>query len=135
MNRILRILVVLPAILFFVIGVRWVVDPAGVAAQLGFSLSTGIGLSSQIGDMSGYFLTMSICMLMAVITGHRIWYYPPIMMLVLTALARVLAWAAHDAALAVRMIAVEVVVSVILITASRLLPKAREDVRSIESDQ
>ena len=124
MNAILRILVALPAILFFMMGVRWMINPAGVAEMLGFSLSTGIGLSSQIGDMSGYFLTMSICMLMAVITGHRIWYYPPTMMLLLTALARVLAWAVHDAALAVQMIAVELVVSVILMVACRLLPKA-----------
>ncbi len=118
----LKILAGLPALLFFAMGVRWMVDPAGIAPQFGFELSTGIGLSSQIGDMSGYFLAMSICMFLGIYTNHRTWFYPPIMLLSFTALGRVLAWAVHDAALAVPMIAVEVVVSAILLTAARVLP-------------
>jgi len=117
----LKILVALPALLFFVMGVRWLVDPGGIAPQFGFELSTGLGLSSQIGDMSGYFLAMSICMFLGIFTLHRTWFYPPIMLLSFTAMGRVIAFAVHDAALAVPMIAVEVVVSIILIAASRLL--------------
>ena len=120
MNRILQILVLLPAILFVVMGVRWLVDPAGVAPDFGLVLGEGLGLSSQVGDMSGYFLTLGICMLAALVSGRRVWYYPPMLLLLLTAVGRVIAWLLHDAAL-VPQIAAEIVVAVILLVAARRL--------------
>ena len=120
MNRILQILVLLPAILFVVMGVRWLVDPAGVAPDFGLVLGEGLGLSSQVGDMSGYFLTLGICMLAALVSGRRVWYYPPMLLLLLTAVGRVIAWLLHDAALAPQ-IAAEIVVAVILLVAARRL--------------
>ncbi|MEP4148431.1 MAG: hypothetical protein ABJL54_14535 [Halioglobus sp.] len=122
MNRILKILILLPAILFLIIGLRWLVDPAGVAPSFGLTLGEGLGLSSQVGDMAGFFLTTSICMLIALVGGHRIWFYPPVMLLSITAAGRVVAWLVHDASLATEQIAVEVVVSVLLLVASRRLP-------------
>ena len=120
MNRILQILVLLPAILFVVMGVRWLVDPAGVAPEFGLALGEGLGLSSQVGDMSGYFLTLGICMLAALVSGRRVWYYPPMLLLLLTAVGRVIAWLLHDAVLAPQ-IAAEIVVAVILLVAARRL--------------
>ena len=120
MNRILQILVLLPAILFVVMGVRWLVDPAGIAPEFGLVLGEGLGLSSQVGDMSGYFLTLGICMLAALVSGRRVWYYPPMLLLLLTAVGRVIAWLLHDAAL-VPQIAAEIVVAVILLVAARRL--------------
>ena len=76
MNRILGLLVLLPAILFVVTGVRWLVAPAGIAPEFGLVLGEGLGLSSQVGDMSGFFLTLGICMLAALVSGRRTWYYP-----------------------------------------------------------
>ena len=122
MNRILQILVLLPAILFVVMGVRWLVDPAGVAPDFGLVLGEGLGLSSQVGDMSGYFLTLGICMLAALVSGRRVWYYPPILLLLLTAVGRLIAWLLHDAALAPQ-IAAEIVVAVILLVAARRLAR------------
>jgi len=55
MNRLLKVLVVLPAILFLVTGLRWLVAPAGVAPQFGLTLEQGVGLSSQVGDLSAFF--------------------------------------------------------------------------------
>ena len=122
MNRIMQILVLLPAILFVVMGVRWLVDPAGVAPEFGLVLGEGLGLSSQVGDMSGYFLTLGICMLAALVSGRRTWYYPPALLLFLTAIGRLIAWLIHDAALAPQ-IGVEIVVTVILLVASRRLAR------------
>lgn len=122
MNRILKILVLLPAIGFVVTGLRWLVAPAGVAPTLGLTLEQGVGLSSQVGDMSAFFLTLGACMLIALIAGQRSWYYPPIMLLALTAVGRVLAWLVHDATLAMSLIGPEVVVTIILLIASRRLP-------------
>ena len=122
MNKILQVLVLLPAILFMVIGLRWLVAPAGVAPMFGLTLADGVGLSSQVGDMSAFFLTVGICMLAALVSGNRSWYYPPVLLLLLTAIGRLLAWLVHDAALAMDMIGIEILVSVILLVASRRLP-------------
>jgi hypothetical protein len=122
MNKVLSLLVVLPAILFIVIGVRWLVDPAGVAPELGLTLDEGLGLSSQVGDFSSFFLTMGICMLLALVTGRRTWYYPAVLLLSLAAVGRLVAWLVHDAALAPQ-IGVEVLVALLLLVASRRLPR------------
>ena len=122
-NKILKVLVLLPAILFVVSGIRWLVAPAGIAPQFGLTLETGVGLSSQVGDMAGFFLTLGICMLTALVSGRRSWYYPPVLLLLITAIGRILAWLLHDAALATDLIAPELVVAAILLVASRRLPE------------
>ena len=123
MNKVLKILVLLPAILFLVTGLRWLVAPAGVAPMFGLTLDEGVGLSSQVGDMSAFFLTLASSMLIALISGRRSWYYPAIMLLSITAVGRVLAWLVHDATFALDLIAPEVIVSIILLVASRRLPE------------
>ena len=123
MNKVLKLLVLLPAILFVVTGVRWLVAPAGIAPHFGLTLAEGIGLSSQIGDMAGYFLTLGSCMLIALISERRSWYYPPMMLLAIATLGRIIAWLLHDATLTVGPIMVEVAVSLILLLASRRLPQ------------
>ena len=122
-KKILGVLVLLPAILFIVTGLRWLVAPAGVAPEFGLVLGEGLGLSSQVGDMAGFFLTLGICMLVALVSGRRAWYYPPALLLFLTAVGRVIAWLVHDAALATPQIGVEIIVAVILLLASRLIAR------------
>ena len=122
-NTVVKLLVLLAAILFLVMGVRWLVAPAGVAPDFGLTLSDGIGLSSQIGNMAGFFLLLGSCMLIALISRHRSWYYPPMMLLAITALGRTVAWLLHDATLAVSQIMTEVVMAIFLLLASRRLPK------------
>ena len=101
---------------------RYVVDPAGAAAQFGMPLLEGVGRSSQLGDMTAYFLSLGIFILMALVTAKRSWYYPPIIMLALTAVFRILAWLLHDAALALDMIIPEVVIASLLLFAASRLP-------------
>ena len=122
MNIALRAIVLLCGVLFIVTGLRWLLAPAGVAPEFGLVLSSGVGLSSQIGDMSAFFLTLGVCILMGLTTQRPLWYYPPIILLSLTAVGRVLAWLLHDAALATDLIAPEVIVALILLIASRRLP-------------
>jgi hypothetical protein len=121
MKTVLRVLVTLPAVLFVVMGLRWITDPEGAAAGLGMTLLEGVGRSSQIGDVGTFFLSMGIMMLLALITARRSWFYAPALMLSLVALLRVLAWLLHDAALALDMIVVEVVIASILLFASTRL--------------
>ena len=122
MNKLLSVLVLLPAILFVVTGLRWLVDPAGVAPEFGLVLGEGLGLSSQVGDMSSFFLTLGICMLVALVSGRRAWYYPPILLLLLAAVGRIIAWLLYDAALAPQ-IGLEILVAAILLVAARRLAR------------
>lgn len=107
MKQIVRGIVGLLGILFIVTGLRWLVDPAGAAATLGMPLLSGVGLSSQIGDMTAFFLTLGLTIVVAARTCRRPWFYPPMLLLGLAAVARALAWAVHGAALAIPFIAVE----------------------------
>ncbi|MGI9295501.1 MAG: hypothetical protein ACR2PS_16095 [Pseudomonadales bacterium] len=124
MKTVLKVVVVLPAVLFIIMGVRWLVDPGGIAPEFGFVLGDGIGRSSQVGDFAAFFLTLGVCVLLGVVNRRRVWYYPPIMLLLLAATGRVLAWTSHDAAFAGGMIVFEVGVAALLLAASRWLPEA-----------
>jgi hypothetical protein len=124
-NKILRVVTSLPGILFIAMGVGWVIDPASAAASVGMPLVEGVGRSTQIGDLGAFFLTMGLLILAGVTTLKRIWFYPPMMLLGLAATFRIIAWLVHDAALAVSMIAVEIIVTTLLyVSTIRLCEKS-----------
>jgi hypothetical protein len=56
MNKALKIVTALPALLFIIVGFRWLLAPAGVAAEFGMPLLDGLGGSTQIGDIGAFFL-------------------------------------------------------------------------------
>lgn len=114
MNTVLRIVVGISAVLFASIGVGWWLAPTAVGEQFGMMLLEGRGLSTQIGDLASFFLTLGSCILIGLRTGERIWFYPAIMLLSLAAVSRTIAWVFHDAALAYDMIAVELILSAVL---------------------
>ena len=113
-NKILRVVAVLPGILFVVIGASWIIDPASAAASVGMPLLEGVGRSTQIGDLGAFFLTMGLLILIGVTTLKRVWFYPPMMLLGLAATLRIIAWLVHGAALALSMIAFEIIVTALL---------------------
>jgi hypothetical protein len=122
-RRLFALIVTLPGLLFIVLGLRWMVDPAGVAPSLGLSVETGFGLSSQIADLSAFFLVTGLSILIAVVTRTRSWFYPPVMLLLIAAAGRLVAWLVHGASFALQAIAFEVAVAVLLLIASRYLPE------------
>ena len=122
-KRLFALIVMLPGLLFVTMGLRWLVDPAGIAPSLGLTLETGFGLSSQVGDLSAFFLVAGLSILIALITRTRSWYYPPVMLLLIAATGRLIAWLVHGAAFVPETIAFEVVVAALLLIASRYLPE------------
>lgn len=123
MNTLLRVFVALPALLFLAIGVRWLIDPTGAAAELGMPLLEGLGRSTQIGDLTAFFIGASAMIGLGLITANRTWFYAPALLLILTAVFRTVAWLAHDAPFATPQIAVEVIVACLLIFAAGKLCK------------
>jgi hypothetical protein len=125
MNKVLKVIVAVPAILFLVIGLRWLVAPAGVAAEFGMPLLDGLGRSTQIGDLAAFFIGAGAMILLGLLTGQKTWLLAPALLLVLTAVFRVLAWALHDASFAATQIAVEVVVAGLLMYAAAKTVESR----------
>lgn len=111
----------LPAVLFMVMGLGWLLAPGLVSEQMRMPLLEGDGRSTQIGDLAAFFLTMGGTILIALRTNRSVWLYPPIMLLLLSATGRVIAWLAHGAGLTLDMILVEVVVAGTLFMLARKL--------------
>ncbi len=125
MNKILKVIVAVPAILFLIVGLRWLVAPAGVAGELGMPLLEGLGRSTQIGDLAAFFIGGGIMMLLGVLTQNKTWLLAPALLLALAAVFRLLAWALHDASFAATQIAVEVVLAGLLFYAASRTAESR----------
>lgn len=129
MRTVLRLIVILPALLFLMIGLRWLVDPGTIAAETGVVLGEGVGRSSQIADFAAFFLTLGLCILLGVVSQQPLWFYPPVLLLLLAAASRLLAWVLHDGAFTGGLILFEIVVAGLLLAAARAMPAKTEEGR------
>ena len=125
MLRAIKVILVLLAVLFISIAMRWLVSPTGVAPEFGFELAHGLGRSTQIGDLFAFFLPASLCMLIGVVQTERLWLCPPLLLFSLAIVGRLVAWLIHDAAFAATQLAVEFVSVVVLLVALRLFPSRK----------
>ncbi|MEO0650438.1 MAG: hypothetical protein AAFZ65_07155 [Planctomycetota bacterium] len=119
MQKLLPLLIGIPATAFAFLGLSWFVSPTFAAEALDMALLDGRGLGTQVADLGSFFLTLGICMLLGVFTRNPIWCYSAMMLMAIASVGRVLAWLAHGAALTLDMIAVEVVLVSLLYVASR----------------
>ena len=60
MKKTLRVLSILVGAMFLVQALRWLWDPGAAAEALGMELLTGVGASTQIGDIGAFFLSIAI---------------------------------------------------------------------------
>jgi len=124
MKNVLRVIAGLVGILFFLNGLQWIISPANVAASLGMPLLEGVGLSTQIGDLGSFFITVGAMTLIGAITTTRHWFYAPSMLLLVAALYRTLSTILYDAPFVMSAIIVEISVGLFLIFAgSRIATK------------
>ena len=117
MKNALRIVAGLVGILFFLNGLQWIISPANVAESLGMPLLEGVGLSTQIGDLGSFFITVGAMTLIGAITTTRHWFYAPSMLLLVAALYRTLSTLLYGAPFVMFAIVVEVSVGLFLIFA------------------
>ena len=117
MKNVLRIVAGLIGILFFLNGLQWIISPANVAASLGMPLLEGVGLSTQIGDLGSFFITVGAMTLIGAITTTRHWFYAPSMLLLVAAMYRTLSTILYGAPFVMSAIIVEISVGLFLIFA------------------
>ena len=121
MKGLFRIVAGLFGVFFVLMGLRWAFDPSSAANSLGMILLDGEALSTQIGDLGSFFITVGVMTLIGVITQTRYWFYAPSMLLLVAALYRSLATLMYGAPFALSSIIIEVVVGLFLIvTGSRI---------------
>ena len=122
MNKFLVVLNAINGILFVAIGLLWVISPYKAGANFGIlEISEGLGRSSLSGDVGSYFFCIGLMMILAAYTLRSIWFYAPAMLLGVTALFRVISWAAHDATFATQFIIIEILlITLLLVTSKRM---------------
>ena len=122
MNKFLVVLIAINGVLFIAIGLLWVISPYEAGANFGIlEISEGLGRSSLIGDVGSYFFCIGLMMILAAYTLRSIWFYAPAMLLGVTALFRVISWAAHDATFATQFIIIEILlITLLLVTSKRM---------------
>ncbi len=118
-NRVIKLLAGAVGLLMLAMGLQWLIMPGAAAEGLGMTLDVGLGLSTQIGDLSAFFLTAGICTLIGLATRVSSWFYAAALLLGLTAFGRTVAWLVHDASLAIPQVPAEIVMVLILLTAAR----------------
>lgn len=114
-----RIVAGVPAGMFIVVGLAWLLAPAFASTQMRMPLLDGDGLSTQIGDLASFFLVLGSSITISLLTRRSVWLYPAIMLLAFAAAGRVIAWLAHGAGLPLDMIVVELVVAGLLMALTR----------------
>ena len=124
MKNVLRVIAGLAGTLFFLNGLQWIINPATVADSLGMPLLEGVGLSTQIGDLGSFFITVGAMTLIGAITTTRHWFYAPSMLLLVAALYRTLSTILYGAPFVMSAIVVEISIGLFLIFAgSRISTK------------
>ena len=104
----------------------WLIVPARAAKVLEMPLLTGSGLSSQM-DIGALFMGAAIFAIMALITRERPWFIAAAVLILGAAGYRTNAFLFHGASFLAHMVAIEIVIGTVLITASRVLGRGRED--------
>jgi len=110
-----RILAGLVGLLLASTAVTWIVDPTTAALSLGMPLLDGVGRSTQIGDLSSFFVGGTILCFIGAIREQGHWLQAVALLLTLTAIFRTLAWAVHGAAFTTVFIFAEIVMAAILL--------------------
>ena len=122
-QNILRVIAALPGVPMLLIAMGLIVQPEQAVGNLSMPLLEGAALSTQLGDMTSFFLCTGIFIFMGAIKSAPRWLYAGAALLIVTAFARTLAWLIHGADLSVEPIAVEVVSTIWLVTCGQIMSR------------
>ena len=117
----LRIVAGLLGLFFLIQGVNWLVDPATAASGVGMPMLDGLARSTQLGDLSGFFLSLGGFAIYGAYRVNPTWLRAAACLVGVVAVTRTIAWAFHDAPFAGLFIAIELIsAATFFASASRL---------------
>ena len=121
MTTTLRILSALLGVIFALVFLLWLFDPARATGAFNMPLLEGMARNTQVGDFTAFFFALAAFIGLGVVRQQRSWLLAASLVLGSAAVFRILSVVMHDATLVASSVAVEVVGAVILLAyASRL---------------
>ena len=118
---VLRALVGVLGLIFLMNAANWVVDASAAAEGLGMPLLDGVGRSTQMGDIGGFFLAVAVLFGGGAYREDPQWLRGAALLLASAALMRTLAWLVQGAAFAPNFIVPEIALAAAgLYVASRM---------------
>jgi len=122
-DKIINVVAGLFGALLLMMGVRWVVDPAGAAQGIGMEVLDGVARSSQLGDLAAFFVTAGSFALLGILLRKGVLLYTSAALVGLAAVFRSLAWLVNDAPFAADLIIPELVMCAIFLVARQRIDK------------
>ena len=120
-GMVVRALVGIFGLIFLVNAGGWLVDASAAAEGLGMPLLDGVGRSTQMGDIGGFFVAVAVLFLGGAYREDGQWLRGAALLLGSAALMRTLAWLLQGAAFAPEFIVPEIVLaSIAVFAASRM---------------
>jgi len=120
MKIVFRVLSVLVGLAMFFMALNWHVDPQSAAEGLGLALQSGLGASTQIGDLSALFGSIALMIGWGQRRGEAHWLLGAALVLGLAATMRTLAFLLGHAPFGLQFIGPEFVMAAILVTSARM---------------
>ena len=126
LQKVLRVLIGLTALLYITLALGFLLDPAQAAARLGIGAIAPLGMATLRGDFIGFFGTIGILALLGAVRDEARYYIAPLMLVGMTLAGRLITVAASgfDATMGPPML-VEAVTVALLLLGSRSLKTNR----------
>ena len=117
MQKVLRVLIGLTALLYITLALGFLLDPAQAAARLGIGAIAPLGMATLRGDFIGFFGTIGILALLGAVRNEARYYIAPLMLVGMTLAGRLITVAASgfDATMGPPMLVEAVTVSLLLL--------------------
>ena len=123
-----RILSALVGLLMALQTMTWISSPGEAVQSLGMALLEGIGRSTQIGDFSSFFFSVTVFCFLGGYLKQAQWLMAAAIVLGSASLLRTLAWISHGADFATNFIVAEIVMTILLIVSAYLFNKSQDEV-------
>lgn len=123
-QNVLKVIAALPGVPMLLIALGLITQPEQALQSLNMPMLEGAALSTQLGDMTSFFLCTGVFIFIGAFRKNPQWLYAGAALLIVTAFARTFAWLVHGADLSVEPIGIEVVSTVWLIVCATLMSKS-----------
>ncbi len=121
--NIIKVIAALPGVPMLLIALGLIAQPEDALSSLSMPMLEGAALSTQLGDMTSFFLCTGVFIFIGAFRAIPQWLYAGAALLIVTAVARTYAWLVHGAALSVEPIAVEVISTIWLVVCAYLMSR------------
>tara|TARA_B100000427_G_C15144249_1_gene435793 strand:- start:150 stop:575 length:426 start_codon:yes stop_codon:yes gene_type:complete len=118
-----RLLSILPGLLFLSVAYNWITNPSKAAIDLDMIYLEGLGRSTQIGDFSAFFISVSLFCIIGSIFKNISFLFSAIIILSSAAIMRIVSWQVYEADFSGLSIGVEIISSIMILLSIILLKK------------